>query len=46
MDKNAVILQKGETVDYKWVDKKTIMEMEVDTLASSRSLKIFQERDI
>ena len=45
-DKNAVTLQKGETVDYKWVDKKTIMEMEIDALASSRSLKIIQERDI
>ena len=45
-DKNAVTLQNGETIDYKWVDKKTILEMETDALASSRSLNIINETNI
>jgi len=45
-DKNAVTLQKGETVDYKWVEKNTILEMGADTLASYRTLKLIQETDI
>jgi hypothetical protein len=27
-DKNAIILQDGETVAYKWVDKTSLFEME------------------
>ena len=42
-DKNAVILQNGETMDYKWVDKKTLLEMEKDTFDSSRSLNILNQ---
>ena len=45
-DKKAITLQKGETVDYKWVEKKTLLEMDSDTLASQRSLRIIQEADI
>lgn len=45
-DKNAVTLQKGETVDYKWVEKNSILEMGADSLASSRTLNIIQETDM
>ncbi len=45
-DKNAVILQDGETVDYKWVDKTTLLEMGTDALASSRALEIVKELNI
>lgn len=45
-DKNAVILQDGETVDYKWVDKNALLQMGTDALASSRSLALIQESDI
>lgn len=45
-DKNAVILQAGETIDYKWVDKTVLLEMETDMLASSRSLKLVKELNI
>ncbi len=45
-DKNAVLLQNGETVDFKWVEKNTILEVEADTLASSRALSIIQETDM
>lgn len=45
-DKNAIVLQEGETVDYKWVDKTVILEMETDTLASSRAYKLVKELNI
>lgn len=45
-DKNAVILQNGETVDYKWVDKTALLQMGIDALASSRSLELIKELDI
>lgn len=45
-DKNAVILQYGETVDYKWVDKTTLLEMGTDALASSRALELIKDLTI
>ena len=36
-DKDAVALQEGETVAYKWVGKQEVLEMDGATLASSRS---------
>ncbi len=45
-DKNAVILQDGETVDYKWVDKTSLLEMGIDILASSRALELVKELNI
>lgn len=45
-DKDAVILQDGETVDYKWVDKTALLEMGTDALASSRALEIVKELNI
>lgn len=45
-DKNAVILQEGETIDYKWVDKNALLEMGTDELASSRALKLVKELSI
>ena len=45
-DKNAIILQDGETVAYKWVDKTSLFEMGVDVLASNRALKLVKELNI
>ena len=45
-DKNAVILQAGETVDYKWIDKTELLAMGTDALASSRSLELVKELNI
>ena len=45
-DKDAVILQDGETVDYKWVDITALLEMGTDALASSRALEIVKELNI
>lgn len=45
-EKNAVTLQEGETVNYKWVDKKSLLEMSQDELVSSRTMKLMKELDI
>ncbi len=45
-DKNAVILQEGETVAYKWVRKNILLEMGSDVLVSSRAMKLLNELDL
>ena len=45
-EKNACTLQKGETIDYKWVKRDVILAMDADTLASSRSLSIIREMEL
>ena len=45
-EKNTVTLQEGETVNYKWVDKKSLLEMSRDELVSSRTMKLMKELDI
>lgn len=45
-NKNAVALQKGETVAYKWVSKNTLLEMGADVLASSRTIKLIKELNL
>lgn len=45
-DKNAVVLQEGETIDFKWVDKTALLEMGTDAIASSRALKLVKELNI
>ncbi len=42
-DKNSIILQEGETIAYKWVDRNTLVNMKMDTLASSRTFAIINE---
>lgn len=44
--KNAVTLQEGETVNYRWVDKKSLLEMSQDELVSSRAIKLLKALDI
>ena len=42
-DKNKIVLQKGETIDYKWIDQKMLFEMEDDLIASKRTLNLLKE---
>ena len=42
-DKNSIILQKHETINYKWTDIKTILEMKEDAFVSFRSLNILNK---
>lgn len=41
-DKNSIVLQDDETIAYKWVDKQTILNMDMDELASSRAIEILK----
>ncbi|MGM9624553.1 MAG: NUDIX domain-containing protein [Eubacteriales bacterium] len=45
-NKNAVTLQKGETIHYRWVDKKSLLDMSQDELISSRAMKLIRISDI
>lgn len=42
-DKNAIRLQEGETIDYKWINRAALAEMGADELASTRALTLILE---
>ena len=44
--KNSIILQEGETINYKWVAKDELLKMEMNFLASSRALTLVKELNI
>lgn len=37
--KDAITLQNGETVDYKWIDRNTLLAMDAHELASDRIME-------
>ena len=45
-EKDAIVLQEGETVAYKWIDKNSLIEMNEDEIASERAMKLIKELDI
>ena len=45
-EKNAIVLQEGETIAYKWIDRKSLMEMREDEMSSERTLKLIKERNL
>lgn len=45
-EKDAIVLQEGETVAYKWIDKNSLMEMSKDEIKSGRAIKLIKELDI
>ena len=45
-EKASVVLQEGETVNYKWVDRNTLLQMDSQELASQRMIKIVRESGI
>lgn len=44
--KDLIILQEGETIDYKWIDRNRLLEMGENELASERAIKLIRELDI
>lgn len=42
-EKDTIVLQEGETIAYKWIDRKSLMEMGEDEMASERTLKLIKE---
>lgn len=45
-EKDSIILQEGETVDYKWVDRDILLEMSENEIASERAVKLIQKLDM
>lgn len=45
-EKDSIVLQEGETVDYKWVDRDFFMEMCENEIASERALKLIKELNL
>lgn len=44
--KDSIVLQEGETMAFKWVDRTALLEMPADEIASDRTMKIIQEFDL
>lgn len=42
-DKDSIILQEGETVDYRWVDRDVLLGMSEHEMASKRAMKLIEE---
>lgn len=42
-NKEAIVLQPGETIAYKWVDRETLLNIETDQLASARAIAIVKD---
>lgn len=45
-DKDLIILQESETVDFKWIDRKHLLEMSENEIASKRAIKLIRELNI
>lgn len=41
--KDGIVLQEGETVAYKWVDRNALLEMSAHDLASNRTVGLIRE---
>ncbi len=45
-EKNSVVLQEDETIDYKWVDKETLLKIDEKELSASRTLALVKKLDL
>ena len=45
-EKNSIILQEGETIDYKWVDRDLLLKKNDLKIASERTVRLIKESDI
>ena len=45
-EEDSIVLQEGETIGYKWVDKETMFKLDGNELASSRTLEIVKKLDL
>lgn len=44
--KDSIILQEGETIAYKWVNRKSLFDMSNAELASERAIHLVKERNL
>ena len=45
-EKNSVVLQEGETINYKWVDKEMLLKIDEKELSASRTLALVKKLDL
>ena len=44
--KDSVVLQQGETIDYRWISRDELLAMKEDELISYRAIKLLHEQNI
>lgn len=44
--KDSVVLQQGETIDYRWISRDELLAMTDDELISYRAMKLVHEQNI
>lgn len=44
--KDVIVLQEGETIDYKWVDRNALFKMNDHELVPDRMVKLIKELDV
>lgn len=44
--KDSIVLQGGETIGFRWVDRETLFQMDDNELISRRIMKLVRELDI
>ena len=45
-EKDSIVLQEGETIGYKWVDKEKLIKMNEKELSASRTLALVKKLDL
>lgn len=45
-DLDAIVLQEGETVNYRWVDKSTLFQMSGEELVSERMMRCIRKQKL
>ena len=45
-EKDSIVLQEGETICYKWVDKEKLLKMNEKELSASRTLALVKRLDL
>ena len=43
INKNDITLQDSETIDYKWIDETSLLQMDENDIASSRTLNVIKK---
>ena len=45
-EKDSIKLQEGETVNFRWIDKSSLLEMSGEEFVSERAMKLMKKLDI
>lgn len=45
-DKESIVLQEGETIDYRWIDRESMLEMSEDELISNRQIELIKKYNL